>query len=226
MTFPASDVSTTNLDSSTDGPANARSDFLELFTKFNQLRNHFSTLGKDLISAVTAADMRSVIGAQVAGSYAAQGNNADITALTGLVGAGLLPVGAVIFHAANTAPAGYLKANGASVSTTTYANLFAAIGYTYGGSGGSFNLPDLRGEFLRGWDDGRGADSGRPFASSQSANVGAHTHGIPELSSSGSAFNSSTAGSGSITYAATTTANNPSGETRPRNVALLACIKF
>ena len=41
-------------------------------------------------------------------------------------------------------PSGFLECNGASVSTSTYAALFAVIGYTYGGSGGNFNLPDLQ----------------------------------------------------------------------------------
>ena len=66
------------------------------------------------------------------------------------------PTGAVIYSAGSSAPTGFLKANGASISTSTYADLFAVIGYTYGGSGGSFNVPDLRGEFVRGWDDSRG----------------------------------------------------------------------
>jgi microcystin-dependent protein len=44
-----------------------------------------------------------------------------------------------------SAPTGYLLCNGASVSTTTYADLFAVIGYTFGGSGASFTLPDYRG---------------------------------------------------------------------------------
>ncbi|NUE80513.1 tail fiber protein [Snodgrassella sp. ESL0304] len=60
----------------------------------------------------------------------------------------------------DTAPVGWLKANGAALSRSTYANLFAAIGTRFGEGDGSttFNLPDLRGLFLRGWDDGRGLD--------------------------------------------------------------------
>lgn len=60
------------------------------------------------------------------------------------------PVGSMIMFGGTTAPEGWLLCNGASVSTTTYAELFAAIGYTYGGSGGSFNLPDMRGAVPRG----------------------------------------------------------------------------
>lgn len=55
----------------------------------------------------------------------------------------LLGVGDIKLIAAATAPKGYLACNGASVSTTTYAALFAKIAYTYGGSGVSFTLPNI-----------------------------------------------------------------------------------
>ena len=51
-------------------------------------------------------------------------------------------VGEVIKLGQSTLPYGFLTCDGSSQSTTTYAALFAVIGYTYGGSGGSFNLPD------------------------------------------------------------------------------------
>jgi microcystin-dependent protein len=57
---------------------------------------------------------------------------------------GLLPSGAITQFAGASAPAGYLLCTGQSVSTTTFASLFSAIGYTYGGSGGSFNVPNLQ----------------------------------------------------------------------------------
>ena len=80
--------------------------------------------------------------------------------------------------ATTTAPSGYLKCNGAAVSRTTYADLFAIIGTTHGAGDGSstFNVPDLRGEFVRGWDDSRGVDSGRSFGSSQSDANKQHKH--------------------------------------------------
>ena len=61
----------------------------------------------------------------------------------------LAPPG-TIMQGLYTSLSGYLLCNGASVSTTTYAKLFAVIGYNYGGSGASFNIPDFRGMFLRG----------------------------------------------------------------------------
>lgn len=70
------------------------------------------------------------------------------------------PAGAVITYATQTPPIGYVKCNGAALSRTAYAQLFAAIGTTWGAGDGSttFNVPDFRGEFLRIWDDGKGVD--------------------------------------------------------------------
>jgi microcystin-dependent protein len=91
---------------------------------------------------------------------------------------GGIPPGSVIWTAAADAPAGYLKANGAAVSRVAFNNLFIAIGTTYGAGDGSttFNLPDLRGEFVRSLDDGRGVDLGRSLGTLQDANVAEHTH--------------------------------------------------
>jgi hypothetical protein len=80
-----------------------------------------------------------------------------------------VPVGTIAFFARRTAPTGWLKANGEEVSRTTYALLFAAIGTNFGGGNGytTFHLPDLRGEFIRGWSDGSKVDKGRIFGSFQ-----------------------------------------------------------
>ena len=89
-----------------------------------------------------------------------------------------VPTGAVFCMAVATVPSAYLECNGAAVSRTTYAALFAVIGTQYGSGNGSstFNIPDLRGEFVRGYDHGRGADSGRNIASSQTGDTVSHTH--------------------------------------------------
>ena len=162
---------------------------------------------------------------------------------------GGVPIGAVFYFAASTQPNGFLKCNGAAVSRTTYAALFAITGTTYGAGNGSttFNLPDLRGEFIRGWDDSRGVDASRAFGSAQAAdtNLLSHTH-----SSTVTAYGPRLYFDGSLTYGAgwteynddgssvpnpdtanltyTTGGPSPAGgaETRPRNVALLACIKY
>lgn len=133
------------------------------------------------------------------------------------------PSGAVMAFAMNSAPTGWLKCNGAAVSRTTYANLFAAIGTTFGAGDGSttFNVPELRGEFVRGWDDGRGIDSGRSFGSYQADELKSHTHGIRYGSTGASTYSADPDDGNSI---AQTEATGGS-ETRPRNVALLYCIK-
>lgn len=136
------------------------------------------------------------------------------------------PPGTVIYVARNSLPLGYLKANGAAISRSTYSRLFAEIGTTFGAGNGSttFNLPDLRGEFIRGFDDGRGVDSGRVFGSSQSDDLKAHTH-----TAAGTVYSLAflAAGSGRDFQNATVTTSSTGGaETRPRNVALLACIKY
>jgi len=69
-----------------------------------------------------------------------------------------LPIGTVITWPSESVPEGFLECNGSGLSTETYATLFAHIGYKYGGSAGTFNLPDYRGYFLRGWDNGAGID--------------------------------------------------------------------
>jgi microcystin-dependent protein len=92
-----------------------------------------------------------------------------------------VPAGTVQYAARNTPPRGYLEANGQAVDRTTYAELFTAIGTTYGAGNGTttFNLPDLRGEFVRGWSNGRaGVDAGRAFASSQLDDLKSHLHAV------------------------------------------------
>lgn len=174
------------------------------------------------------------------------------------ISSGFTPAGTVITVAMNTAPTGYLKANGAAVSRTTYADLFAAIGTTFGAGNGSttFNLPDLRGEFIRGWDDGRGVDSGRAFGSAQLDQMQRITGQVNQLNATGARGITNQSGTGAFVMSQSgaspirdfgsgsssnyndvfsfDSANSPdarvssttSGETRSRNVALLACIKF
>lgn len=113
--------------------------------------------------------------------------------------------GMIAAFAANVIPTGWLKCNGAAVSRTTYENLFARIGTTYGAGDGSttFNLPDLRGETIRGWDDARGVDSGRTFGSWQDGQNVSHTHTGTTSSDSHTHTWSGTTSSNSHTHTAT-----------------------
>jgi microcystin-dependent protein len=143
--------------------------------------------------------------------------------------------GSIHLFATAVAPVGFLKANGAEVSRTSYAKLFEKIGTTYGEGNGrnTFNIPNLRGEFLRCNDDGRGVDVGRVLGSWQSDENKAHAHTINgqnkflgdvngdsrfdavsghSTGDDGNWFSMPLSGGGS--------------EARPRNISLLAYIKY
>lgn len=167
----------------------------------------------------------------------------------------------------STPRTGELKRNGASLSKTTYAALWnwalhngrvVALGswtagaFVFADNGdGTFKIPDNRGEFERGWDDGRGTDSGRTFGSwqdhlieshthtgtAQSAGAHTHTFWVGQSPGSSESFDTDTSGNGNLGDQKTTSSNgahthtlsiNATGgsETRSRNVALLYTIKF
>lgn len=149
---------------------------------------------------------------------------ATLQAVLAAIGSQLSPPGQVNAFARTTAPTGWLKANGAAVSRTTYNALFAAIGTTFGAGDGSatFNLPDLRGEFVRGLDDGRGVDAGRAIATAQTDSV--RNPGI--VAEATNPFDAgTTAGNGYLRTGSGGVVISAGSETRPRNVALLYCIK-
>ena len=89
----------------------------------------------------------------------------------------LNPAGAIIAFGGTNVPNGYLLCDGSAVSRTTYAALFAAIGTAWGAGDGSttFHLPDMRGVFLRGVDNGRGQDP--DTASRTASKAGGNTGG-------------------------------------------------
>ncbi|WP_458736806.1 phage tail-collar fiber domain-containing protein [Pseudomonas chlororaphis] len=90
----------------------------------------------------------------------------------------IVPAGALLVTFSRKLQSGYLRANGAAVSRTAYARLFAEIGTFWGAGDGSstFNLPDVRGIFIRDVDDGRGLDPGRVQGSVQFSQNAWHTH--------------------------------------------------
>lgn len=152
-----------------------------------------------------------------------------------------VPVGSVFYIAGPFVPVGYLEANGAAVSKTEYTqlyNILGGAGSPYGQTSTHFNLPDLRGEFIRGWDHSRGVDGSRTLGSSQTDQIESHNHQM--------LWTNYTGGGGSgltdpvnpldVTVATQTAASTGrtgwgvtfSGgtETRPRNVALMPIIKY
>jgi microcystin-dependent protein len=147
-----------------------------------------------------------------------------------------LPAGAVMPFAMNSAPAGWLAANGSNVSRSTYAALFSAVGTTYGAGDGSttFTLPDLRGYFVRGSGTNSDGTAAGTFGAKQADLLKNHTHDVSDVRP-----NSSQVGvqgganfiwqASTSTVIRTTTGPNDSlggTETRPANIALLYCIKF
>lgn len=147
------------------------------------------------------------------------------------------PPGTVIMLAATNIPTGYrlLKCNGATISRTAYADLFSVIGTTFGVGDGvnTFRLPDLRGEFLRAWDDGRGIDTDRIFGSWQTDEIKSHTHNVRVQNDSGALgwpidIDSTVKGDymNNPFNRGQLVENTGGKETRPRNIALLACIRY
>ncbi|MFJ4346880.1 tail fiber protein [Pseudomonas sp. NPDC089401] len=145
------------------------------------------------------------------------------------------PVGAIMSFPKTQVPAGFLELDGSVQSKTAYPDLYEYLGTAYNKGDeatGYFRLPDYRGEFLRGWDHGRGIDAGRTLGSSQLGQNEAHTHTYSRVPVFGNT--SGTVGSGLVadngTQAATAQYSNylnASGgnEARPRNMAVMWCIK-
>ncbi|HCK2639670.1 TPA: phage tail protein [Escherichia coli] len=95
-------------------------------------------------------------------------NVAGLLAYLGLGEGSALPVGVPVPWPSATPPTGWLKCNGAAFSAEEYPELAKAYPTN--------KLPDLRGEFIRGWDDGRGIDAVRALLSLQNGGVESHTH--------------------------------------------------
>ncbi|WP_226298982.1 phage tail protein [Pseudomonas sp. MM213] len=166
--------------------------------------------------------------------------------------ASALPVGTVVAFPKATVPPGFLELDGSVQSIATYPDLFAYLGTAFntGGEGaGNFRLPESRGEFLRGWDHGRGVDIGRVVGSTQKGSLVALDTGTTGLQVMHFTGSPSVAGGqqavGLDAYAnadyqnldiAGTTAQGTSalpglasevssGVVRPRNLAVMWCIK-
>jgi len=160
------------------------------------------------------------------------------------------PAGTVDYFANSTSPVGYLECNGQAVSRTQYPELFTAIGIVYGAGNGTttFNVPDLRGEFIRGADNGKGIDAGRVIGTGQAGTliVGdfdptptpgslysasgtyQNLYGADPFDASSYSPATTQAAFATSSVVAATAASLPGyfGITRPRNVALLPCIKY
>ena len=213
--------------------------------------------------AVTYAKMQDIVTGNRVLGRATAGEIEEVQVTANMIAPGAIttlqnPIGTVIWFGGTAAPTGYLKANGDSIPngsgtvqsvTADFSALYAVIGSA---------LPDLRGDFIRGLDDGRGVDSGRSIRTTQTeeTNLSDHTHftyttqdsnaGLGQdnvlggewdsamkaasTNSSNAYYDYSTGGEDWDSYPPTvgkSSVSSGSGdETRPRNIALLACIKY
>ena len=150
----------------------------------------------------------------------------------------LLPIGTVLPYTGETAPTGFLVCNGASVSRTTYAELFAVCSTNFGSANGSsFNVPDMRGMFMRGWDNGAGTDpdagsrtggfggaSGDNIGTEQADAFEAHVHEVIPNTGVG-AIDSVEENANGGTGTSFNTESTGGNETRPINLAFNFIIK-
>lgn len=164
------------------------------------------------------------------GAWIVNGSGGDVQ--------GGLPIGSIVPYSSLTLPPGFFECAGQSLERAAYPSLFNVLGETWGPGnipGTTFALPDFRGEFLRGWDHGKGTDSGRGFATHQDDEVKAHDHDMTF-----EAFSEASTGTNNVdgfltgnvdtslgqhTNSIAIQNNGSSVETRPKNYAVPYIIK-
>lgn len=104
-----------------------------------------------------------------------------------------IPIGCMMLSAFNSDYGNIFICNGRAMNRNTYPVLFSRIGYTYGGAGDIFNLPDMRGVAARGFDAGRGLDPGRGFGTYQDDMFKSHEHQLQMIYRNGGNLPSSEA---------------------------------
>ena len=128
--------------------------------------------------------------------------------------AAAVPSGTIAMWGATSPPSGWIQCGGQS--TAGYPNLQSIFGT---------NVPDLRGEFIRGFDNGRGVDPGRGIRSFQGQDIQSHTHSYT-VTESVSSSNQGGFQSGLIpSQSSSATGSTGTTETRPRNIALMFIVK-
>jgi microcystin-dependent protein len=137
--------------------------------------------------------------------------------------------------------AGWMLCDGRTLPTVSYPELFAVLGYLYGGSGDQFCIPDYRGLFLRGTDAGSGMDPDAskrigPTGQGQDSGIGSyqcdamqthtHTYSAVTLAAVSQSGNAAGQASGDLQTSAPTAPARITTETRPKNIAINYIIKF
>lgn len=154
------------------------------------------------------------------------------------------PVGSITAYMGDTAPDRYLECDGSSLNRVTYADLFAVIGVKFGSvDGSSFNLPDLRGEFLRGYDNSAGTDpdaatrtdrgdgtTGDAIGTKQASDNKTHTHDVSGnnfiVTGAGTGYTNIGTGGTLVYYSAATLASGNANEARPTNISVMWIIRY
>lgn len=189
----------------------------------------------DTVVKATRAWVMDYLGRQLAeGTY----TKAEIEML--IAQSSALPVGSMVAFPVDKVPVGFLEIDGSVKSATAYPDLakFLGTAFNKGDEGaGNFRLPESRGEFLRGWDHGRGVDVGRTIGGFQLDQMQGHLHAPPKGATAYAAFgpggSALASGSGIINPAASGSSMTDGvngevrsgAETRPRNLAVMWCIK-
>lgn len=227
-----------------------------------------STTASYALRALSASFAPFTQSIQVSASYASASLSASyaLTASFAPPVGDTVPIGTIMAFGTASCPNNFLECNGDAKLTASFLDLYnsiktsdltASFGYlcdqfgnrTAGGF--YFKLPDLRGEFLRGWDNGRGIDAGRTFGSSQTSSVGSHYHGVGAFIAAtnddahfivrswndgisytgrvltGDSGNNTTVALNNPSFGiATTGPASSAGDVRPRNIAILYGIKY
>lgn len=139
-----------------------------------------------------------------------------------------VPVGSIIPFPKAAVPPGYLELDGSVQSIAAYPDLAGYLGTTFNtGSeaAGFFRLPESRGEFLRGWDHGRGVDAGRVPGSWQNDQFKVHNHGVTVREAAAGGGFTTIYPNGTQTNSSSFIQSEGGTETRPRNLAVMWCIK-
>lgn len=219
--------------------------------------------GSSWISQATPLSYTAGTGINIAGntiSNTAPNQTVTVTAGSGISVTGtypnftvtnteVTPAGSIMAYGGTTAPAGWLLCDGTPYGTTVYPTLFAAIGTNFGGSVGTFYVPDLRGTFLRGRDGTAnndpdhtsrtamniGGNTGNSVGSIQSDTLESHSHtrnasgvgeSVQEIVGNSSSWQGQAGGGATLVGPLTITGSTGGNETRPKNAYVNYIIKY
>jgi microcystin-dependent protein len=161
---------------------------------------------------VTGAHSHTGMATQAGGTAASGGANPPFQVVTFIIAVGTteIPVGAISDFGGTSAPTGHIICDGSSYNTTTDADLFAVIGYNFGGSGANFNVPDLRDRHPLGKAAaGTGSTIGATGGAVNHVHAGpSHTHTVTQADAHGSHTIGQASSHGTLTHTGTTVSDH------------------